>query len=593
MKQVVSGLLALFLYTSCVETAQNQTDDTDFSVVIHTSYEPNGLHPVNDFSSMRSHIYLYTHRPLLKINLETFDLEPLLVTEPPTTEDGLKYLYTLRNDVTWDDGSPFTLQDVLFTVKMNLHPLANNPALKPLYGSVIAGLEAHPDDENKFYLICKEMHAGNNQILTEANILQKTAWDSIGIFDTVTLASILDDSFQRSDEVNSFFERFNDPSNQFEPTKINGLGPYQLTEWEKGQYLTLEKKINWYDSGKAGTYNQNNPEKIVFRIIKDDNATLLAFRNQQVDVSNRLGTDELLRLQENEYFNAQYNSAFVDQFAYSYMGMNCRPTRHQRTPYFTDPLVRRAMAHATPVKSGIEDLLHGKGATEQITMVSALKTKEYNDTLPFLEYDLNKSNELLTLAGWIDTDNDGIRDKSIDGEITPFSFQLNYISGNQSTEDMCLLMKESYAQIGVDCQLNALDFSAFYKEAYDQNFDALMGAWSESAGYTDPLQLWHTSSWTSSGSNFCGFGNDYSDSLITQYNREMNETERYNYIKALQAEVYDFQPYVFLYSTRRKVAMHKRFTNQTVYNERPGIVVSEFTLDPKYVSTVSTPETTE
>lgn len=593
MKQVVFILLLGLIFSSCMSNPNNSQSQQDFSVVIHTSYEPNGLHPVNDFSSMRSHIYIYTHRPLLKINLESFDLEPLLVTEKPTTEDGITYLYSLREDVTWDDNSPLTREDVLFTLKMNLHPLSNNQALKPLYGSVIAGFEPHPENDSQFYLICKELHAGNNQILTEANILQKSAWDSTGIFDNVSLASILEDSFERTEEVNAYFERFNDPANQFNPNRINGLGPYQLTEWEKGQYLTLLRKPNWYDAGKDGLYNKNNPEKIIFQVIKDDNATFLAFRNQQVDVSNRLGTDELLRLQENEDFNENYESAFVDQFAYSYMGMNCKPSRHQRTPFFIDPIVRRAMAHATPVRSGITDLLHGKGATEQITMVSALKTKEYNDTLPFIKYNLEKAKNLLVSAGWTDTDGDGLLDKSIDGTSTPFAFKLNYISGNQSTEDMCLLMRESYASIGIDCQLNALDFSAFYKEAYDQNFDALMGAWSESASYTDPLQLWHTSSWTSNGSNFCGFGNDYSDSLITQYNREMDEDDRNKYIKALQAEVYEFQPYVFLYSTRRKVAMHKRFDHRNVYNERPGIIVSEFTLDPSFTSSVTTPENTD
>ncbi|MCE2495922.1 MAG: hypothetical protein J4F31_05005 [Flavobacteriales bacterium] len=592
MKRILLLFALSSLLMSCVEDTQRNEAQEDFSVLIHTSYEPNGLHPVNDFSTLRSHIYMYTHRPLLKINLKTFDLQPLLVKELPSSDDGQKYLYSLREDVTWDDGTRVTRDDVEFTLKMNLCPLSNNQAIRPLYSSVIKGFEPHPTDPNKFHLLCNEQHAGNNQILIEANLIQKSRWDSTGIFDDIPFDAILNDTFERTDEVNAYFERFNAPANQYDPLKINGLGPYQITEWEKGQYITLERKHHWWGDDQSGIYYDNYPSKIVFRIIKDDNATMLAFRNRQIDVSNRLGTDELLRLRETEDFNANYESAFINQFSYGYMGLNSRPDTEKRTPFFTDQRVRRAMAHATPVRSIIDDLLHGKGGTEQVSMVSELKKDEYNDTLDFIEYDLNKASVLLTEAGWIDTDGDGLRDKTIDGKVTPFSLELNLMSGNQTTEDACLLIQESLASIGVECKLNSMDFSAFYQKAYGQDFDALMGAWSESAAYTDPLQLWHTDSWKNKGANFCGFGNAYSDSLIVTYNSTLDKAKRDDLMKALQAEVYEYQPYVFLYSTRRKVAIHKKFQNRNLYSERPGVMVNEFRLDPGFTA-ASTPETTE
>lgn len=592
MKRFLALLLFALLLYGCVENTERNEVEEDFSVVIHTSYEPNGLHPVNDFSTLRSHIYMYTHRPLLKVDLETFDLTPILLTQLPTTDDGQKYLYTLRSDVTWDDGTTVTREDVEFTLKMNLCPLSNNQAIRPLYSSVIQDYQPHPSDTNSFYLICNEQHAGNNQILIEANLIQRSRWDSSGIFDAIPLASIVEDSFERTDEMNSYFNRFNAPANQYDPLKINGLGPYQITEWEKGQYITLERKDDWWGNDETGLYFDNHPKKIIFRIIKDDNATMLAFRNGQIDVSNRLGTDELLRLRETEGFNEKFESAFVDQFSYSYLGMNCRPSNKERTPYFVDPLVRRAMAHATPVRTIIDDLLHGVGGTEQVSMVSQLKKDEYNDTLNFIEFDLQKAGDLLDEAGWIDTDGDGLRDKVIEGSITPFSFELNFMGGNQTVEDGCLLLKESLASLGIECKLNSMDFSAFYQKAYQQDFDALIGAWSESAGYTDPVQLWHTDSWSNMGANFCGFGNDYSDSLITTYNSTLDKAKRDDLMKALQAELYNFQPYVFLYSTRRKVAVSKKFKNRTLYNERPGIMVTGFELDPEFIAT-TTPDSVQ
>ena len=50
--------------------------------------------------------------------------------------------------------------------------------------------------------------------------------------------------------------------------------------------------------------------------------------------------------------------------------------------------------------------------------------------------------ELLTEAGWVDTDGDNIRDKIIDGVKTPFRFKLNYMS-SPITKEIVLMIKES------------------------------------------------------------------------------------------------------------------------------------------------------
>ena len=47
-----------------------------------------------------------------------------------------------------------------------------------------------------------------------------------------------------------------------------------------------------------------------------------------------------------------------------------------------------------------------------------------------------------------------------------------------------------------------MDFTLFYKNAYEHDFDMMVGGWGGSAAYSNPYQLWHTSSWANKGSNF-------------------------------------------------------------------------------------------
>jgi ABC-type transport system substrate-binding protein len=130
----------------------------------------------------------------------------------------------------------------------------------------------------------------------------------------------------------------------------------------------------------------------------------------------------------------------------------------------------------------------------------------------------------------------------------------------------------------------------FFKNGYDHKFDAMAGGWGGSAGYSDPVQLWHTESWANKGSNFTGFGDAESDSLILLGNTSLNPEKHLAAIKALQAKIYDEQPYVFMYSINRKIAIHKRFDNANMYNERPGVILGNLSLKPEYGGSTLKPE---
>ena len=170
-----------------------------------------------------------------------------------------------------------------------------------------------------------------------------------------------------------------------------------------------------------------------------------------------------------------------------------------------------------------------------------------------IELDINKANKLLDEAGWIDTDGDNIRDKIINGKKTPFKFKFSYMQSPTSTE-IVLIMKESMYKAGIVAEiLKVWILICFIKMLQIINLMLCLAGWGSSAAYSNPMQLWHTSSWVNKGSNFCGFGDAESDALIEEANNTLDYETHRNALLKLQARIYEDQPYVFLYCSKKKI----------------------------------------
>ena len=578
IKKLLLTLFVSTILTSCVK----ERDLSQNTVIAHITAQPDGLHPFNDNSAIRSYIFNYTQKTLIKLDIESLEYIPSLVKSMPTaSEDNLSFEYEIKEGIKWDDGTALTAKDVAFSVKLMLCPLTNNAQIRGNYTTVIKSIELDPSNPMKFTMHAQNVHWDNKFIFSELFIQQKSLWDPKGVLTNVSFENILSDNFNETEALQEWFNAYNNADNSYKPNLLVGLGAYQATEWVASQYITIEKKEDWWGAEDSSVYNKAYPDRIIFKIIKEDASSYLALKNQEIDVTTRIGTVKLMKLQERDYFNNNYDSDFLDQYSFSYMGLNMKPDGIKHKPFFVDQKVRRAMAYLVPIDEIIEVMMHGQGS-RQASLISPLKST-YNDTLKLIPLDVEKAKELLTQAGWVDTDGDNIRDKVINGVKIPFSFKLSYMS-SPSTTEIVLMIKESLYKAGVVAEPTPMDFTLFYKNAMDHNFDGMMGGWGGSASYSNPMQLWHTSSWVTKGSNFCGFGDAESDALIEEANLTLDKEKHDNALLKLQAKVYEDQPYVFLYATKRKFAIHKRFNNRGMYNERPGVMLQNLNLRPEFSS---------
>ena len=574
LKKVLILFLGLLTLNSCIKERGN-----DNYVIQHISVWPDGLHPFNSNSSIRSFIFQYTQKTLIKLDHESLEYIPFLVESmPEISQDGLRYTFLIKEGVKWDDGSPFTAKDVDFSVKTMLCPLTNNTQIKSIYSTVIKSIELYEDNPLKFTMVAHKKHVNNKTIFSGIYMQQKSLFDPQNILDNISYENIFDKKFDEkyvSEELSEYFIRFNSDDNSFQPKKLVGLGPYQVTEMQTDQYITISKKVDWWGNNSASIYNKNYPEKIIFKIIKEDAAVYLSLKSNKIDVSTTIGTKSFKKLRKRDYFNENYESEYIDRYAYNYIGLNTKPDGIEHKKFFIDKEVRRAIAYTVPVDEIIDVILDGK-AKRQAAQISTLKNT-YNDTLKLIPLDIEKAKKLLDETGWIDTDGDNIRDKIVDGEKLQMSFNLSYMSSPITTE-IILMIKESMYKAGIDARPNPMDFTLFYKNAQEHKFDAMLGGWGGSATYSDPTQLWSTNSWVTKGSNFCGFGDSESDALIEEANTSLVYDDHKNALWKLQAKIYDEQPYIFLFASKSKIAISKRFDNRNMYTERPGVILNNLKL---------------
>ncbi len=221
--------------------------------------------------------------------------------------------------------------------------------------------------------------------------------------------------------------------------------------------------------------------------------------------------------------------------------------------------------------------------------VSPLKKAAYNNDLKLIAFDIEGAKKMLDAAGWKDTDGDNIRDKMIDGEKVKMEFNLNYMTTLVDWKDIAQMVSEQMYKAGVKANITPLDFAVLYDNAKNHDFDMMIAAWAGNFAPEDFTQIWHTASWASKGSNFPGFGTAESDALIDSIKYTLDDAKRNEMVKKLQSIIYEEQPYIFMFAALRRNVIHKRFGNQQMYFERPGVWLSNLRLlsNPGTASTPS------
>jgi peptide/nickel transport system substrate-binding protein len=276
-------------------------------------------------------------------------------------------------------------------------------------------------------------------------------------------------------------------------------------------------------------------------------------------------------MKDDEIVNKYFNLYSPTALQYYYIGMNTK----DRTGKLSDKRVRRALAHLVDVDQLINDLFYGL-AERTVGPIHPSKSY-YNKDLKPIEYNVEKAQGLLAAAGWEDSDGNGILDKEIDGE--QVDLKISYITTSTSKfgRSLAEILTANFKKAGVELDVELLEFRQLIERLRSRDYEMNSGGWGQDPVPTDLKQIWHTESDRPDGSNRVGFGNAESDALIDQIRVTLDEDERVDMYMRIQEMIYEEQPYIFLFSPRERIAIHKRF-NTSITSLRPGYVVNDFQL---------------
>lgn len=558
-------------------------------VIIHALSNPQGLNPFTTSDAQATSIKVNLYQTLLYYNKESENLEliPWLAKSRPEVvllpSGTMELTYELREEATWDDGSPITASDVIFSIKSIKCPGVNTDHLKP-YLEFITDIRTFPDNPRKFTFVNSEKYMLAEDVTgTYFYIVQEKHFDPKGLLKGFTINQFNSPSqaILNDPKVREFAETFNSEAYNREPGKISGSGPYNFASWQTGQRLILERKENWWgDKVKEGGFLfEAYPARLVYEVVNDFNTALTAVKDQKIDVILVTPVKEYLDLDKSAAFKANYIKSEPIMLSYTYLGLNVRDK------VLSDKRVRQALAQLIDADLINEKLLYGQ-QFRIIGEVMPIHKQDLNTDLEPYKYNPELARQLLAEAGWRDTDGDGVLDKVINGVKTPFVIKYHYNSGNPVREAVGLMIQEWYKQAGIRLEVAAMEWVLYLDELKKNNIQMYYGGWVSSPSASDPKQIWHSTS-RFGGSNYTGFGNAESDALIESIRAELDPAKRSDLMKQWQALMHDECAYIYLFGQRYRNVIHKRFENLVESPVYPGFWPGSFKVKEGFKTTAT------
>jgi ABC-type transport system substrate-binding protein len=568
-------LSILIFWTAC--QPEKQEHPRGKTVVIQVASEPSNLHPVNSLTNATARIIsYYLQQRVSLIHPATRELFMVMAQEQPeVSTDGLRYTYELDPKVSWNDGTAVTAEDVIFSLKAGCAPLVREQALRSVFVGNLQRVKTYPDNPRKFTLIMSQLYLGNPYLLNDLPLMDARFFDPQDRLANFTLEEVLAENTQVDTDSNmvAWAETFNDARYGSDPAFLKGvIGPYVVKEWINGQQIILARNENFWAKGEKDVMYAQEPDQIIFKIISEPTSVELQLKQDEIDASLRLNTEIFASLSSDSVTASTYYLTSLPRNTHLFVGYNMRP-ESARKQAFREHAVRKAFGYIVPAQQIIDEFYAGK--VPRLASPISYSSPEYNRDLKPVPFSPDSAREVLEAAGWIDRDGDGVREKQLNGQLEPLRISLTYRGGIQFIEDMAQRIMYQAREVGMDVQSDAV--RSPYAAMQGKNFDAVLSAFSYSDLPYDFKQIWHTEN-ISTGTNFFGFGDLQTDSLIDAARVAHDPALRKQLVDEIQQRIYDVHPITFISNLTTNMAVHQRFEQPYAYGVTPYVLANALKL---------------
>jgi peptide/nickel transport system substrate-binding protein len=440
MKSGARGALILLL-AACGGDSGSSGGGTG-TVVVGMRSDFGGFNPVTSSGQYDMELMNYAlFTPLVQYD-ENLGVQPYLA-ESWEMHGDTGVTFRLRNDVRWHDGQPVTAHDVKFTFD-----LAKNEETASIIGSAfiadVASAEVVDDHTIRFRFA-----------RPHAQALEDFWWAPAPRHLLQGIAPA---------------ELKNAPYNR-EPV---GSGPFKFAEWRANEQLVLERNPDF----PATLGGPAKAQRVVFRIVPEASTLLTELLTGSVHVDIPMLPDQVKQARESSGIDVH---AFPGRTVY-YLGWN-----NNKAP-FNDARLRRALAAAINRQEIVDALLYGEGEIATSTIPPWHPMYPKSVTPP--AYDSTQAKQLLEQAGWVDRNNDGIRENA---QGQPLRFTI-LTSDDQLRRSVVEVLQSQLRRAGVDAQIRVMEFQTMRQAHVGRDFDAVFTNWvlDNFQVSSAPMALFHT-----------------------------------------------------------------------------------------------------
>lgn len=318
-----------------------------------------------------------------------------------TVEDGVKYpivqivtSHTISAGATWEDGTPVTTDDVIFSAEVAKSP--DTPTSKYFWETQTQKVEIVDASTYKYFFM-PGYTSGTYFVDGMIQPLPKHVYGEGGSR-PLTPAEMLAD-----EEVNR---------------RPLAFGPFKVVEWVAGDHITVEKNPTYWRASEG----LPKIDTLIYRFIPDTNQLIAQLASGECDFGTQdaafEGSLPLIRQFEAEGLMIPQ---VVAGTVFEHLDFNTTPVASYTGPaasllasdgerLFAKREFRQAIAYCIDRQAVVDGATNGAAVVQNTYTASDHPLYAGDDKVTLYPFDPDKGKEVLASLGWTDSDGDGILD---------------------------------------------------------------------------------------------------------------------------------------------------------------------------------------
>jgi oligopeptide transport system substrate-binding protein len=457
---MITVLVLGIILPGCENTTVLPSTSTDGQVLrLYASNDPYSLDPAVIGDSNSSVFAYQIYSGLVKLG-EDLQPQPDIALNWTIDEDGLVYLFNLREDVYFQDGKLLTAWDVKYSWERACNPDTASTTAATYLGDIVGATEmlnGTADELSGVTVI-------NDYTLQVA--IKAPASFFLSKLSYVT-AFVVDE-----DDVTQGSNWWLEP---------NGTGPFELKAWEKGSFITLKRNDLYYGEVAKLDY-------VDYYILAGQPLNL--YELGEIDVSQiSIAHIDKVTDTDGDFFN---ELIVAPQMSFYYMGFNCAEAP------FNDPIIRQAFSLALD-KEKLVSLVY-KDAVEAAQGILPPGIPGYNQSIEGYGYNPQLALELIESSSYGSV-----------GNLPPIAITVIGWGGLVSSEVEAMVYQWR-ENLGVEITVRQLEPELFLYNMMEEKDQMYYMGWS--ADYPHPQNFLEVLFSSSSENNWGEYSNSEVDELL-------------------------------------------------------------------------------